>query len=207
MLSAHMLMWMPLMIYTIGTMPQVLKCWREKSASGVSQIMVYIRSSAVSFYVIYLFACGLPIAYRIMLPIYLSLLLTLAVQGYYFDADDKHRMRMLMGYGISATLIAITSFFAIGNPHVVGMTAGWIAIGFYWTCEIPQVYKNYRRQSVQGFSFLFASMMAVGASMEAMLTLWFGLPKPTLASSIRILSFYTMYCWQFSRYRVVKNQS
>ena len=108
-----------------------------------------------------------------------------------------------------ATLLVFAGFAGLNayvNPWRGGMLSGWIGIALYTICEIPQVYKNYLRKSVQGFSFLFASMLAVGAAIEATLTLLLGLPKPTLASSIRILSFYVIYCMQFMSYRVVKEQ-
>lgn len=195
--------WVPLAMYTLAALPQFITSLRTKSAKGVSQGMIYIRLTAVSFYVIYAFSCGLPLAYRVLMPVYWVMLGSLGLQGYLYDSDHTHQRMMRLGYGFSALCATVMIMVARFDPYDAGMVSGWIALCGYAVCEIPQVYKNYRRRSLKGFNFFFPSFLALGAVIELIAGLVLGYPKPTLASSVRILTFYAIYCAQYLRFHVL----
>ena len=199
-MSNSSITWVPLAIYTLAALPQFITSLRTRSAAGVSQGMIYIRLTAVSFYLIYAFSCGLPLAYRVMMPIYWIMLGSLGLQGYLYDSDHTHQRIMRLGYGFSALCIIVMALIAQFDPYDAGMVSGWIALSGYAVCEIPQVYKNYRRKTLKGFNFFFPSFLALGAGIELVSGIMLGLPKPTLASSIRIITFYLIYCFQRVRY-------
>ena len=70
MFDVRLLTWVPLCLYTIGALPQLIKSLRERSAAGVSQLMVFLRITGLSFYTIYTYRLNLTMAYKVMLPTY-----------------------------------------------------------------------------------------------------------------------------------------
>ena len=91
--------------------------------------------------------------------------------------------------------------YAYWEPARVGMMFGWIGALIAFFCDWPQIYHNWSRKSVKGFNFLFASGIGTGALIEVCIALWFGLPLPTIANSMRAFLHYIIYCLQFVRYR------
>jgi len=89
------------------------------------------------------------------------------------------------------------------HPWLVGNIAGWVGISIWAIYQIPQVIKIYSQRSVFGFSFLLASMVGFGDSLELLVSLFLGLPFQSVLNNIRGILIYLIFCVQFWLYKKV----
>ena len=200
-ITAQTLSWIPLSIYLCSAIPQFATNIRRKSAAGVSHWMLFMRVASGIFYNSYLFLCLLPLAHRTIMPLYSGSLAILAIQGYWLEPDKNVRWRLRWAYSSVLLGVGIGLVYAWAEPQRVGMLFGWIGVAIALFCDWPQIYHNWHRKSVQGFNFLFASGIGVGALIEMCIAYWFSLPLPTLANPLRAFMHYLVYCTQFLLYR------
>lgn len=192
--------WVPLTLYSLAIIPQIIKNYRLRSTQGLSVPMVFARFFGELSYILYIYLLGLPLVYRVMIPIYTANIGIILLQAMYYAPTRVYRLTV-----ISLMLTAL-SMFSIGFglsyifPVLVGRYAGWIAVSVLSCAQIPQAYKNYRRGSVHGFSLGYTLLMGAGSFIELLYVIYLQLPLQTLSNCIRSLLFYTVYWYQFARY-------
>ena len=64
-----------------------------------------------------------------------------------------------------------------------------------------QILKIYKRQSVQGFSFLLVSLIGFGNLIELFISYLLNYPIQTRLIAARGIIFYVIFCYQFWIYR------
>lgn len=196
-----LLSWIPLLLYLCAALPQLVTNYRRGSSTGVSHDMLFLRVSSGMFYVPYLFLCQLPWAYRVVLPIYVTLLAFLAYQSWAYEKNKNVQVRIRYQYFV-AMLVSLSGLIvAMWHPVEIGMLYGWTGITLSFFCEWPQLYLNWYRKSVAGLNFGFLSCIGIGGIIELLLAYHFCLPRPTLYNALRVSSYYLLYGIQFLLYR------
>lgn len=192
--------WVPLTLYSLAIIPQIIKNYRLQSTLGLSIPMVFARFFGELSYILYIYLLGLPLVYRVMIPMYTANIGIILLQAMYYAPTRRYRFTV-----ISLMLFALACFMFGGIlsrlfPTQVGKYAGWIAVSILSCAQIPQAYKNYRRESVHGFSLGYTLLMGAGSFIELLYVIYLQLPLQTLSNCIRSLLFYTVYWYQFARY-------
>lgn len=192
--------WVPHTLYACAIVPQIIKNYRLKSTHGLSLPMIFSRFSGEVSYIFYIYLLGLPMVYRVMIPIYTFNLGLLLVQAAWYAPDQEYRTRVFFGM-VAVVTCAIGAVPLVWYwPVFMGKYAGWLAVCTLAFSQAPQVYKNYKRQSVHGFSLVYTLLMGAGSFVELLYVVYLQLPVQTLASCTRSLLFYTIYWYQFIRY-------
>lgn len=200
-IAAHHFTWVPLCLYVIAIIPQVLLSYRSGSAKGISQSMVFLRFAAMSIYTVYLQLCHLTLAHRVMMPIYMCMIGFLVYQGYHYEKNERKIHWMRVSYAALILFLLVNSILAYWYPWTIGFFLGTVGMSLAWLTDLPQVYKNWKRKSTKGFSFFFPSIIGMGATIEFMLALYLQLPLPTILNTFRAITFYLVYSVQFGLYR------
>lgn len=162
--------------------------------------MVFSRFSGELSYIVYIYSLGLPMVYKVMIPIYTFNIGMVLVQAMYYAPNAQYR-RKVITYMITALALFIVGWsLSRWFPVFVGRYAGWLAVSTLAFAQIPQAYKNYTRKSVHGFSLGYTLLMGLGSFIELCYVIVLQLPVQTLASCTRSLFFYTIYWYQFIKY-------
>lgn len=195
------IIWVPHSLYVLALFPQIFKNYRLSATVGVSFWMVFCRFAGEMAYSQYTHLLGLPLVYRLLIPTYTFMLFVLLIQiAYYAETPAKSRSVLFLTSWV--IFLSICSFvLSKFYPVQVGNVLGWIAVCLLATSQMPQVYKNWQRQSMHGFSLLYTLMMGFGSFVELCYVIYLQLPVQTLASCIRSLTFYSIYWFQFVKYR------
>ncbi|MGD1997431.1 MAG: PQ-loop repeat-containing protein [Candidatus Dependentiae bacterium] len=200
-IAARHFVWIPLLLYVVAIIPQVLLSYRTRSAKGVSQSMVFLRFAAMLMYSVYLHLCQLTLAHRVVMPIYVCMVLFLVYQGYHYEQNERKRHWMRISYSVLALFVSAALVLAWWYPWTIGFFIGTCGMSLAWFTDLPQVYKNWKSKSTKGFSFFFPSIIGVGATIEFMLALYLQLPLPTILNTFRAINYYLIYCVPFGLYR------
>jgi len=92
--------------------------------------------------------------------------------------------------------------------QIIGMTIGWISAAFYLTSRLPQIWKNFRRRSTEGLSWVMFLMAVLGNTLYTASILIRSVDKdyilgklPWLIGSSGTLGFDILIFVQFWLYR------
>ncbi len=195
------LMWLPISLYAIAPWPQVRTNYRRGDAVGLSHWMLFLRIFAVSSYTVYVYLLDLPLAHKLLYPICLSGLITLAIQGYYYDHHRSAQRWLRFAYFKQITVLAALVVMGFWYPIQAGMLAGWCAVVTGVMSDMPQIYRNWWRKSTVGFNILFSSAIGFGGICDLILSFVYGLPLPTILATARVTICYFIYLTQFFVYR------
>ena len=194
------IIWVPHSLYVLALVPQIVKNHSLGSTLGVSFWMVFCRFAGEMAYSQYTHLLGLPMVYRMLIPCYTFMLFVLLVQIAYYAESTVTRRRIIFAVSWVIFLAICTLVLSQFYPVQVGNSLGWVAVCLLATAQMPQVYKNWQRQSMHGFSLIYTIMMGFGSFVELCYVIYMQLPVQTLASCIRSLTFYSIYWFQFVAY-------
>ncbi|MDQ5890900.1 MAG: hypothetical protein QG604_774 [Candidatus Dependentiae bacterium] len=195
------LMWVPISLYTVASWPQILTNYRRGDAVGLSAWMLFLRIFAVSTYTVYVYLLNLPLAHKVLYPACLSGIIVLALQGYFYDKIWHEQRWLRFCYlKLVSTLVALL-IFSQWYPLQAGMLGGWLAVITGVMSDMPQIYRNWKRKSTVGFNILFSSAIGWGGICDLSLSLYYGLPMPTILATLRVTTCYLIYLAQFFIYR------
>lgn len=195
------IIWVPLSLYTLAFVSQLLKNRHHEHTHGVSTGMIFARMGGEVAHLFYIYLLGLPLAYRVMVPVYSSCIWFLLGQELWYSRDTTYGMQVF--FGLTSIIVAamVGLSYAIMYPTWTGNISGWLYVGIFVFAQFPQAYKNYCRSSVHGFSFSYTILMASGSLIELVSAIALQLPVQTIIDLIRGLFFYALYWYQFVRYR------
>ncbi len=184
----------------MGTLSQILLNYRVKSTRGLSQSMVFLFFSTVAFFLVYAYANDLPFSYKVLSIPHLLSVGILAFQGYHYSSNNKLKLNMLKAY--IGLLLFFGCYISLGLffPLTVGRFAGWASALLPLLTQIPQMLRNARRRSVEGFSFWFVFFAAVAVLIELTVAIVLSLPLPSFFSALRGIFYYMIYFGQFILY-------
>jgi len=194
------LAWVPISLYTIAAWPQILTNYRRKDAVGLSHWMLFARLTAITMYTFYVHLLDLPLAHKVMYPLCLASMILLASQGYFYERSRGELKALRCAYAALTLALLVLMTVAWWHPFSAGMVAGWCAVITGLLSDMPQIYRNWHRGSVAGFNILFASAIGFGGITDLSLSLYLGLPLPTLLATGRVTVAYIIYLSQFWLY-------
>jgi len=195
------LLWIPVSLYAIAPWPQVRTNYVRGDAVGLSHWMLYLRIFAVSSYTVYVYLLNLPLAQKLLYPVCLSGLVTLAMQGYYYDRERSTQRWLRAAYFKQVVVLIALMAMSFWYPIRAGMLAGWCAVLMGVMSDLPQIYRNWRRKSTVGFNILFSSAIGFGGMSDLTLSWIYALPLPTILATTRVTVCYFIYLLQFFVYR------
>ncbi len=193
---ANAALWIVHIIAVVGILPQIILNYKVKSTSGLSNIyiLIYLFGSVIELF--YVFCLDLPIAYKIMGPISLLLVLTLTLQCFIYN-EYKFVRRSMRLYCANFFIIFLLIVLAINFPYQIGHVAGWIALVIWTIYQLPQVYKIYSKKSVEGFSFVTILFGGFQNLLGLIAILALGVPLQSVFAALRGLIFFAVFCFMF----------
>src|SRR3990170_2460551 len=144
-------MWASMTFYFVCFIPQIIKNFKLKSGSGVSEFLLLLYLNSYLFLMFYIFGLSLPLAYRILVPLQGLATVVLIVQRLYYEPVLRLIGLYIVNIGVFASAIPLV----LKNPVEIGPLAGWLAFAVMLFNQLPQAIKVYREKSVAGFSFMF----------------------------------------------------
>ena len=185
--------------FWIGLVPQIIKNFNQKSASGISSLMLFGYFNGYLAMTYYSYCLDLPLAYKIITPLSLATVSVMLAQYFFYDGKFN-----LIIYYLISILIGM-SFIPIACKHTnfVGNLFGWISMSIWMTYQIPQIAKIYSTKSVVGFSFFLIMVNGLGNISEVVLASILGLPIQSVISGIRGMVFASILMMQFFLYNKV----
>ena len=192
-------MWLVNTLFFVGLLPQIALNYRLKSARGISDLMLLGLLAGYTAFLFYVFGLNLPLSYKILTPLTVIATVIMVVQRFYYDwaRDGKIFFSYLIFGG--TCLMTVPFMFTYARP--IGNVMGWVTTVIWAVYQIPQGVKIYLAKSTRGFSFAFASIMALGVFIEFISALILDLPIQTIVSTLRGLAAYGIYCILFYIYR------
>jgi len=175
--------------------------YRLRSTAGVSTLMLFLRYITAEAQIQYLYLLSLPLAWRVLiLPQYVALIVLITQEAWY-----SHRtiIRQL----IITALIIITavwgSLFWHGwhhNSFIAGHYAGWVMFVLSFVNALPQIFKNWHRKSVQGYSIWFVLFGLIAVTFDYSLATIISVPLQTHLNYIRAILYSFIELFQFYLY-------
>lgn len=153
---------------------------RLRTSIGLSAITMMMRYTAAAAQITYLWMLQMNIAYRIMIMPQWVLMSVLVFQQIYYAPDKQERW----GVSITTLLILFAWLGAFlygyaGHEQLVGDVCGWLLFCIATCIQVPQIYWNWRRQSVHGYSIHFV-LFSIGAiSVDFLFAHILGVPLQT----------------------------
>lgn len=192
-------MWIVNTLFFVGLWPQIALNYRLKSASGISDLMLFGLLAGYTAFLFYVFGLNFPLSYKVIVPLTVIAVVIMVIQRFYYDwgRDGKMFFGYLIFGGICLALFPV--FFIY--PIIIGNIMGWVATAIWGVYQIPQGVKVILAKSTRGFSFAFASIMALGVFVELISAVILDLPIQTIISTLRGLAAYGIYCILFYMYR------
>lgn len=199
-ITSELVSWIPVSLFLIGPWAQIIRNWQAQSTQGVSYRSVFLIVSGLSCTVLYNNFMHMPLAYRTMHPLILATWLVVAMQEYCYGKDKKIHRNMKIGYSMLAGLFVSVLMWGQTYPLRAGMAMGWTLAFLLAIFQIPQVLKNIRRKSVEGLSFTYLSILALGSTIELCVAYWKLLPLQSVLNAVRGICFYVIFVYQFVLY-------
>jgi len=198
---ARALLWIPLTIYLLANIPQVVKNYKRKSLHGISLTMLVMFYTGVAFSLPYIYFLNLPLAYKVLIPIQAMFMITIAGQAYYYSHSNYQKNIILKLYGVSSFLALSLSCAGFYYPYQAGSLAGWILAILLSTNQIPQIIKMWRSKKIGSYSLGHVSLSTSAALTELTIAFILGLPIQSILNTSRNLFFRFIQLYQFWRYR------
>lgn len=187
-------------LYFACFLPQILTNFKEKSGTGVSELLLIGYLNAYLFLMLYIFCIDLPLIYRIMGPLELFATAILIIQRLYYD-DSPYVKKLWFMYAINIAIFLPLIPYALKHRYLVGAMCGWLYFAFSMVNQLPQVFKIHKEKSVVGFSFLFVLLAGLAAILETVAAFMADLPAQTTFNALRGVLLFVLFCWQFKMYR------
>jgi uncharacterized protein with PQ loop repeat len=195
-----LLAWVALIFYALSLIPQIIENASLKTTQGLSSLSLIAYFFGYGTCITYIYSLNLLLAYKVIIPIEFFFMLIIILQKFYYEGflKDKSFFYSIL---ITSIIIALCIILAFYCTLFIGSLCGWISLFCFIVHPIPQVIKNYRRKSVEGFSFGFVTLLAIAVICELIVVIIKKLPPQTLGCSLKGLFFYIIFCYQFWLYK------
>lgn len=191
--------WLSQVLYTICFIPQIITNMRNRSASGVSDGLLFGYLNLLAGALFYVFLLDLPLAYKIFVPLQAAAVATLIGQRLWYDDPEEAKQSGALYVGNILLLLAFIPY-ASSHPIWVGHVGGWALVLFGFLSQAPQIWKVWQTQSVAGFDRRFVLVTFWGSFAELAGALLNHLPMQTILSALRGIVLCTIMLWQFAQY-------
>lgn len=198
-LLVDILAWASLLFYFVCFIPQIIKNYRIKSASGLSSYTLIAYCIGYLSMLLYVFCLDLILPYKIIVPLEFGAVSVIIGQRFYYDGLFADRA-LFWVVASSVFIACLLTPLALLYPYEIGSMSGWVSLVMFVAYPIPQVIKVFRERSVKGFSFGFVTLLAMAGGSELLVALIRDLPLQTLLTATKGVVVYIIFCIQFLLY-------
>lgn len=200
-LFAEILLWFIYSFNLLGFVFQIRTNYRLRTTKGVSFWLVWTYHIANITSLLFVYLLWLPLPLRVMVPIETLIIATLVTQELCYSRDELFRHRVAVLHG--SILVAGLCMWAASwwYPEHIGHLAGWIGFCVLSISQIPQIVRNWRRQSVVGYSGLYLACSTIATILHLWIVYILKLPLQSYGNSIRALLMRVVLWWQYFTYQ------
>ncbi|KKP24525.1 MAG: hypothetical protein SZ59_C0002G0371 [candidate division TM6 bacterium GW2011_GWF2_28_16] len=192
--------WVVNIFFSIAVVPQVYLNYKNKSVRGLSDLYIVGYFNGYAFNVLYIYALGFPVAYKIRAIIAFFVISILIYQRFLYNNSVLNNKTKKLYLGNFCFLLFI-AFLIYLNPIKFGNFAGWALVIIWSIYQLPQLLKVYKSKSVEGFSFFLISFVGIGNLIEFWAAYLLNLPLQTSVTALRGVFVYLIFVSQFWAYK------
>lgn len=193
--------WFINILFWAGFIPQILLNFKLKSTKGLSDLTLLCFFNGYITYTYYVLCLSLPLAFKIMSPLSLVLVLVMVFQRFIYEDGYKKDKKLLTLFVVNGLLALLLAPYAFTKTLLVGGITGWVATMIWFVLAFPQMFKVHLKKSVVGFSFLLVSLVGFGDIVQVVIALVMGLPVQSLINGLRGILIFSIFCVQFWLYK------
>lgn len=201
---AQILTWVINILFCGALIPQILLDKRMRSTRGISDAMLFFLYVGYAWNTIYVFCAGMPLAYKIFVPLTFMLSLVLVYQRFYYNCPKStpklKYAYVTHGVGWCAALPMAALF-----PAKAGLFVGWSIFVIWILFQLPQIIRLYRTRDTSGFSPLFPGMLLLGMGLELTSGVMLGFPLSSIFNSLRAVIGYSIMLYLYYKFNRVKS--
>ncbi len=192
--------WVVNLSFLVAILPQVFLNYKIKSTKALSDLYLvgYFNGYAANFF--YVFALNFHLAYKVRAILAIIIILIMVFQRFLYSEDSLYGKIGRLYFFDGLFFFALIPFL-FKYPELIGQITGWALVGIWTFYQLPQIFRIYKRQSVQGFSFLLVSLIGFGNLIELFISYLLNYPLQTRLIAVRGIIFYIIFCYQFWIYR------
>ena len=170
----------------------------KKINNGDLFLLAYLHSYATAL--LYIFGLNLPMAYKLLVPTAALGVAMIIVQRIIYEAH-VHRIKFLVLYLCNIAVYLPIIYFFLRNPATSGMLWGWINLVLSIVNLVPQIITIQQTKSVNGFSYSFVLLSALGGICELISAGLLNLPLQSSLMGMKNIFFFLIFSIQFLLYR------
>lgn len=193
--SNNYLLWIVNISYFLGLFPQVILNYKMKTTKALSDLYLMGYLGGYVLNLLYVYALNFDLAYKTRAILSLLVVGFILFQRFFYR--DKYQLKVYLIGGF-ILLMFIPLLFV--NSKLAGHLAGWSLFFIWSTYQLPQVFKNYKRKSVEGFSFLLVSLICLGNLFEFVMGAILHYPEQSQFIAIRGIVISMIFYSQFWMY-------
>lgn len=187
---------------TASSLAQAYLNYRLKSTQGLSAWMMYFSTITATIYTLFVYHFPHPYSHRIASFMTQAAAYVLVFQQFYY-ADPYFKVRwwrtvyLFTGLGIAGIYLP---FWWYDVLPLLGHMWGWLVFVLAALVQLPQLYYNWERKTMHGFSLGFVILQLIGIFITLGACVVFNLPQQTWWNTLRGLVYYCIYIVQFIMY-------
>lgn len=195
------LLWIPLLLFASSQLPQIKKNFDLQSTRGLSLFHIYMFFAGLCFCTVYAHLLNLPFPYRIMLPLNLFFRSLIGFQAYFYAISTSIKLQIALIHIIVLLLSFLLLLIGQEQPYLIGNMAGWCGIMLLALNQIPQIFKIWKSQSVEGYSITHVRLSLGAVVLELIIALLLHLPPQNIINNLRNIFLRILQLYQFWRYK------
>jgi hypothetical protein len=189
-----------LFVLTVSLFFQVFHNFRIKTTKGFGDLFILGLLNMQACYIGFTFARDLPLVYKIINPIYGSLIVILIVQRFMYLRQYKNN-KILPIYLLNILFAIGIVLYAIKYSLFLGNMLGWIPIFIALINEVGQGTRVHLAKSVVGLNPYFILGTITAYVFELISVIILGLPVQVMCTDIKSILVYSFFFLQFLIYR------
>lgn len=185
---AENLLWVIHGFNIFGFFSQIYANHCLRSTAGFSFWTLWLCHCASQGILIYVYLLALPLPMRVMIPAELACMSVLVGQELWFAPTHEFRRQVTLWHGVVLCLASITWYIGFFFPQLVGYFAGWVCVVAVSFVQFPQIFRNWRRKSIEGFSIFFLVCTSISSCIFMWSCYMLNLPLPSWAHATRAVA-------------------
>lgn len=204
---AYYLMYVSGIVLEISIIAQIYRTYCLKSTQGIDSWMIYASALYSTLYTLFVHHFFHPFPHRFMSFITQALFYILVFQQFYYSSFYSKKV-WARRYSFTSATLCILYFIAYNLNYIdaVGHVWGYLLVIIPLFTQLPQLYYNWQRKSVEGFSGWFVIFQIIGITLTLITSIAFNFRWPIWLNCLRGLLYQALYVVQFYYYGAKKFQ-
>lgn len=182
---AENLLWFIHGFNIFGFLSQIYANYSIRSTVGFSFWTLWLCHAASQAILMYVYLLWLPFPMRIMIPAEVACMAVLVGQAVWFAPTREFRRQVVVWHGVVLSLASIIWYIGLYAPQTIGYLAGWACVIALSFVQFPQIFRNWRRKSIEGFSLFFLTCTSISSCIFLWSCYMLSLPLPSWAHATR----------------------